>query len=374
MTDARDKLHLTPERIQAYLDGVLLDEEVADVRQHVTFCSRCQADLDAWQLLFGELTELSELAPSEVVRQGVMDRVRSGADTHLLGEEYHEYLDGLLGGRQAARVRAHLEDCADCRTEMAGWRRLIAALETVEPLEPSIGFAARVMHGWRERLASRQASDVAIEAALAGLGHHEPTPAFAARVMTGWRAGATEATTREAEVDRLLAGLDVFEPSPAFRQRVMGQLRIGRLVRPEHSPMAAFAGRAAAFARRWVPNTRRAWAIISGVAVTPATVVALVAWTVFSNPLATPSNLAAYAWWQVSGFASALMSGLSDAAINSAAMFQAYAAVEFLRTSPLIAAVGAVAFGLSTCLALWVLYKNLLPTRGVEPNYARVAA
>ena len=98
------------------------------------------------------------------------------------------------------------------------------------------------------------------------------------------------------------------------------------------------------------------------------------AWAVFSNPQATPTNLAAYAWWQVSGAVSAFFEPLRVSLSNNDLVMQGYGLVNALLSSPLIAAAGAVSFGVLTCGALWVLYKNLIPVRAAEPSYVRVAA
>jgi anti-sigma factor RsiW len=329
-------VHLTPERIQVYLDGGLLDEEVADVRQHATFCELCQAELEAWQLLYAELGGLQELSPSTEMRSSVMAEVRARLEEHLVAGRIQDFLEGVLAAPAAASVRAHLENCGECRAEVAGWRRVLDGLGSLERLEPS--------------------------------------PALAARVMETWRAEAVEQLVSEAEVDRLLAGLGHLEPSPAFARRVMAQVRIGELVRQqaEPQPIAVLARKAAVWAGRIVPRTRKTWAAVSGVAVTPVSVVALVAYTVFSNPLVTPTNLVSFVWWKVGGIASAIGTALVDGAVESATLFQLYSALEYLIASPAVAALGAVSFAMLTCGALWVVYKNLLTAPAVEPRYASV--
>ncbi len=331
-------VHLTPERIQAYLDGRLLDEEIADLRQHATFCDSCQAELEAWQLLYSELSDLRELAPSAELRRNVMEELRTGLQEHLVAPRIQDFVEGLLTAPEAASVRAHLDACGACRTEVATWRRVLDGLGT--------------------------------------LGHVDPSPAFAARVMDAWKAETAAHVAAEAEVDRLLAGLGHFEPSPAFAHRVMAQVSVGRLVRAQTrpQPVSVLVRKAAAWAGNLVPRDRKTWAAVFGVAVTPLSVVSLVAYTVFSNPLVTPTNLVSFLWWKVSGAVGAMSTALVDAAVGSATLFQLYTALEYVLASPMIAALGAASFAGLTCGALWVLYKNLYTSTTVAPQYASVTA
>lgn len=223
MAKKHPKTHLTAERIQAFLDDALSRDERAELQEHSTFCGRCQAELEAWQLLYTELGDLPELTPQTDFRE----RVLAGLDTavpatsaeqgrfgwrrrraaraaeHLSPERLQDYVEGLLPAGQMARTSTHLEACGVCRSEEVQWRSLIGNIEA----------------------------------------------------------------------------LPVIAPSSAFAGRVMSQVRLGHLVRPVAAKTVQ--GRALAWANRLVPRTQRAWAVISGIALTPATVVALLAYAVF---------------------------------------------------------------------------------------------
>jgi len=336
LSHERDLTHLTAERIQGFLDGALSATEVADVQSHVTSCSHCQADLEAWQVLFSELGGLERLEPATALRWAILAGLDSVANSQL---------DKML--------------------------------EALEHFSPSPAFAAQVMVEWRAQsgTAAARVADVEVEALLAGLGHYQPAPAFAARVMEDWRGAAVAQTALEAEIDGVFAELGHFEPSVAFSQRVMAGVDVGALARRKQpTPLTALVRKAAAFAGRMVPRTRHAWAVISGVAVTPVSVVALLAYTIFSNPLATPANLAQFAWWRVSSAAAVLGESLQGLLLDSSMAMQAYSAFEYVGASPVMAAGGAFSFALMTCGALWVLYKNLIPTHWVEQSYARITA
>ncbi len=307
------KAHLTAERIQAFLDEALSRDERARVQEHATFCGRCHAELEAWQLLYSELGQLPELSPAPNFR----DRVLAGLDTavpaasagkrlfawsrrravqvaeHLDPERLQDYVEGLLPARQMARVSTHLEACGVCRGEEEQWRGLIQGIEK----------------------------------------------------------------------------LPVMAPSSAFARRVMGQIRLGRLVRPVAARTVR--GRVLAWAGRLVPRTQRAWAVISGIALTPTTVVALLAYAVFSNPLVTPEGLASFFWWKISAGATALGGLLADGLVESGIAFYAYSFWDLLAGAPAVTAMVAVSFAAATGLAGWVLYRNLMTTRTVDGEYAR---
>jgi len=302
---------------------------------------------------------------------------RKHDDRHLTARRIQAFLDGRLPEKEAGTVREHAESCARCGTDLEAWRLLFDELSELDRLEPSAELAAGVLLGIRTK------ADERLEAALEQLGRHAPSPGFAARVMAGLEEPAgTAARIPDAKVEALLAGLGHYEPSPAFAARVMSQLRIGALVREQkRRPVAAAARSVVSVARdawtaldRIVPKTRGAWAVIGGVAVTPVSIIALVAWTIFSNPLATPANLARFAWWQTSTFLGSLAASFGDIVFESPVITLLYAAAESLSPTPVVAVVGAVSFGLLTFGALWILYRNLLLTRSVDTRYARAAA
>ena len=315
MAPKRPKTHLTAERIQAFLDDALSRDDRAEVQEHATFCGRCHAELETWQLLYSELGELPELSPAPNFR----NRVLAGLDTavpaaqaekrrfgwlrrravraaeHLDPERLQDYVEGLLPAPQMARVSAHLEACGGCRGEEEQWRSLIQGIEK----------------------------------------------------------------------------LPVMAPSRAFASHVMGQIRLGRLVRPVAARTTR--QRALAWAGRLIPQTQKAWAVISGITLTPVTVVALLAYAVFSNPLVTPEGLASFFWWRISGGAIALWGLLADGLVESGIAFYAYSFFDLLAGAPAVAAMAAVSFAAATSLSGWVLYRNLMTTRTVDRNYARTS-
>ncbi len=315
MAKKHSKTHLTAERIQAFLDGALSRDERAEVQEHATFCGHCQAEVETWQLLYSELGELPELSPAPDFRA----RVLAGLDTAVPAVSSEKRLFAWLR-RRAVRAAEHLDP-----------ERL---QDYVEGLLPA-----------------QQMARVSAHLDACGV-----------------------CRTDEAQWRGLIQGiqnLPVMAPSSAFAGHVMSQVRIGRLVRPVAARTAR--GRALAWASRLIPQTQRTWAVISGVAFTPATVVALLAYAVFSNPLVTPAGLASFLWWRISGGATALVGFVADGLVESPVAFFAYSALDLLAGAPAITGMVAVSFAAATGLAGWVLYRNLMTTRTVDREYARAS-
>ncbi|HET7583628.1 MAG TPA: hypothetical protein VFK13_01915 [Gemmatimonadaceae bacterium] len=65
-------------------------------------------------------------------------------DRHLLPDEIDQLLDGEVGFG-IAPLRAHVRQCARCRTEVEEAQALVSALEHLPHLAPSPAFQARVM-------------------------------------------------------------------------------------------------------------------------------------------------------------------------------------------------------------------------------------
>jgi len=306
------KTHLTAERIQAFLDDGLSRNERVEVQEHATFCGRCQSELESWQLLYSELGGLPELSPAPQFR----DRVLAGLNLAV--------------------------PAASAEKRGFGWLRRRAA-QTAEHLDPE-----RLQDYVGGLLPARQMAHV--------LAHLET---------------CGDCRGEEGQWRGLIQGIEqlpVMVPSAAFGGRVMSQVKIGRLVRPVAARTART--RALAWAGSLVPRTQKAWAVISGIALTPLTVSALLAYAVFSNPLVTPRGLASFVWWKLSAGATALGHLLADGLVESQVAFYAYSALDLLAGAPMVTAMLTVCFAATTSLTGWVLYQNLLTTHTVNVNNA----
>lgn len=335
--------HLNAERIQAFLDGALPSGERRRTEEHLERCGRCTSTVDRWRALFQDLDELPRLVPLE----GFQERVMTGVDVpeprslaarvrafvrglvpsipslgHPTGDDLQDLVVGALPPGAAARVRGHVDGCGACGREVAGWHALVGELDTLGHLAPSAEFSREVMAGWR------------LQQELDALGHLAPSEGFAARVMEGVRIPEPAAA-----------------PTPA---------RVGRGVWD----------RLQVAARRLVPETRRAWAALSGVAVTPVVTVGLVLWAVFSHPSLTPGALFSFLGWKATDLAMAGWSVASTFVLESAGTFSLWEALAPVAGSPATMAAVGLTFAAGSLVSLWVLYRNLIANHAVDGRYA----
>ncbi len=301
--------HLSPERLQALLEGDLPARERRSAEEHLAACARCSAELDGWSVLFEDLSTLGAHRPRSGFAERVMAEVRvperlplaarvrarlatvlaTSRPEHIAADRLQDFAEGLLPARQMARIEAHVDTCAACTSELHAWRSLADRLAGLERYAPHEGFAEQVMSAVRV-----------------------PAPVVAA-------------APARASV-------------PAWRQA----LRWGR---------------------RLVPRTRRAWAALSGMAVTPAVVVGLVFYAVFSHPTLTPQALASFILWKMGDLFSYGWSALAGAALDGVRSFGLGGLVETAISDPLMVVAGVLAYSVVSALALRVLYKNLIGNR-----------
>jgi anti-sigma factor RsiW len=305
--------HLSAERQQAYLDGDIPAPDAAVVEAHVASCARCRSQLEAWQTLFEDLSDLPSWSPSPVFRERILEtlpapaaarvtRVRgwlgltAPVSEHVSSSRLQEYLDRRLRGRTAARVEAHLDSCAPCRLELDSFRALSTAL----------------------------------------------------------------------------GKLPALEPTEVLSERVMAELRIQQLAAAALAPTSR-RERVAAWMRGAVPRTPRGWAAALGTAVAPAATVVLLARAVFSNPLVTLDNLAAFGWLKGSDAAGRVVETLGGPALESSFMAQAWSVLgQALESSAATAGLAALLSGL-TLGALWILYRNVIASHPEDGGYAHLS-
>ncbi|MBT8395621.1 MAG: hypothetical protein HKO65_11155 [Gemmatimonadetes bacterium] len=306
-----DPRHLTSEQIQEFLDRQLPREEEASVQEHLSACPHCQAELEAWGLLFSDLGSLPELDPGRVFHQEVMGRAptrapekipgwraarnaRKQAEAHIPAGSIQDYLENLLPPQPAARLEAHLTSCTSCQSEVHEWRELFGALP---PLR-----------------------------------HFAPEPGFAERVMA-----------------------EVLVPAPV-------PVRSGSL--------SSLPGRAVAWARSALPQTRHGWAVAGGMASAPTITVVTLLYLLFSRPLLTPGNFVSYLLWKGSAFFDALLGAASGLVVESGTLSRVASFMEPVTQSPLLLGFGGLVFSLFSAGALWVLYRNLFASSS-DDRHAR---
>lgn len=292
--------HLDDDAIQGLLDAAegRADAETESARRHLADCAGCQARVDAWREVFGELGQLRRFAPpgrfAERVLSGIdlpgeassssrawswvrLRRWLTGraADAHLSGRRLQELADGALPRNRTALANAHLANCGDCESRLAGWRRLIATLEALPSFAPAAGFAERVMVRWREM-------------AEETTGHGQTT--------RGWRL---------------------------------------------------------------LPRSPRGWVLAGTLTSMPVAAFAAVAAFLSTVPQLTTGGLVTYLWWQARDALSAFGSSLLAAVMQSGAAFRAYSLADYLLASPATAIAAAAGFTALMFSSIWVLHRNI---------------
>lgn len=299
---------------------------------------------------------------------------------HLSAETLQALLEGGLPHGERARAEEHLASCARCAAELEAWSTLFRELDGLAGLAPAPGFADRVMDQvaplplaarvrawWGARAGASHPDGERLQDWLDG----RLAARSAARVeahLAGCAACAGEAAAWR-DTFAALHKVERFAPAEGFAGRVMAQVH-GPAPAPARVPEWR---RALAWARGFVPQTRRAWAAVSGVALTPAVTLGLVLWAVLSHPTLTPGALASFTWWKASELSAAAWSALAARALESEGLFQVYAFIGSLAVSPAAVAVAALALCAGTVLASWVLYRNLVVAHPLDGRVAHAS-
>jgi len=379
--------HLSAEQLQALLEGDFPNGDLARAEEHLVGCARCSAELEAWSVLFEDLGGLPSPTPNEGFAERVMAGVQMPEVSHVASGVLQDFVEGALAAREAVRVEDHLEICAQCTTEAAAWTGVMSRLQGLESFHPEAGFADRVMRHVELPVEVPMAARIkkGVSALFGAPSQHvsaellqdlvdDVLPARAAariqKHIDGCSPCASEADAWQTVAGQL-EGLAAFAPSSDFADQVMARVQV-----PE--PRVALARRAVASralsaAWRLIPQTREAWAALSGVAVTPAVIAGVLFYAVFSHPTLTMGSLVSFAWWQVTDMALLGFAAISSAAVQSAGTFGVYSLFETLAGAPMMVAGGVLAYSMVCALAMRVLYRNLNPNRPAG-RYAHVSA
>ena len=289
--------------------------------------------------------------------------MKQQSETHLSAERMQAFLEGDLPARERGPIEEHLAGCARCSAELEGWRVLFADLSALASPAPRADFADRVMARVQIPAAADHLAADVLQDFIDGLlparrvarvrAHLDACPSCA-HELVGWQG-----------VVGALGRLERFAPREGFAARVMAAVRL-----PTAVPAAARASvwttagaRALVLARRMVPRTRRAWAALSGVAVTPAVIFGLVFYTIFSHPTLTVQALASFALWQLGDLFALGWNAVAGTALELGSILGTGSVIDLIAGSPLLVAGGALAYSAVAAIALRVLYKNLFANR-----------
>jgi len=309
--------HVSADRLQAFLDSALPPRERSRVEGHLAACPRCAEELESWRVLFEDLAALPSRAPSEGFRARVMAAVEVRAPAPFAERFRGSLLAALPSARPAHPTGERLQDFADGALPARQVGRVASHLAACAACSSEVDAWQSVYSG------------------LHGL------EAFAPR--TGF-------------VDRVMAAARVPAPAPSATRAAARPTALPWLRLPDWRRGLASVG-------RFVPATRRAWAALAGIAVTPAVTIGLVLYAIFSHPTLTPQALVSFALWKVTEVASSARSALAEMALDGAQLLGLDSLVRALFDAPFMLASGALVYIALSALALRVLYKNLLSSR-----------
>jgi hypothetical protein len=314
--------HLSAERLQAFLEEELPIREHRLAGEHLAACTQCSAELEVWRAMFSELGEVAKLRPHEGFANRVMARV-SVPEPLSLGERARARAASLFGGAVRGHVEPELlQDLVEGVLPRRHAARIRRHLDGCGP-------CTHEAEGWAR-----------VVGTLEALPRHAPSAAFADQVMA--RVTLPEAATSAARA-----------VVPSGKQAM-----VARWLRK---------------AQGLVPRTRRAWAVLSGAAVTPVATLGLVFYAVFSHPALTPGALLSYAGWQLTDMAAAAWSagwGLLAQAMTAVGAQGLFAG---MASAPLALAAATTVYSVLVVLALRVLYKNLVTVRSVGIRHAQIS-
>jgi anti-sigma factor RsiW len=394
--------HLDADLMQAFLDGELTAQAEATAREHLSSCARCRSEMEAWKLLMDQLAELDELNPSTTFADQVMARLElapepspleiletAPAPVHLAARELQDFVEGVLPLAAAGRVEEHLAGCSACNEEYQAWSELFAGLESLPVFAPSEAFADQVMArvefepspGWLTRLqgmfgggrravaeVSSHLSPDRLQDLVEGV---LPAPQLA-RVESHLAACGECRAEAEAWTALMegLGSLPELAPAEGFADRVMARVQVAPVAVAEPGVLA----RVPDLVRRLVPATRRGWAAVSVAAMAPTAVLAAALGYLFTRPQVTPLGLLQFSWWKLNELASAGFTSLAEAARVAASGAGVMDLASGALAYPgLVAGLG-LAFSVTTVMALWVVYRNVLMNPVSYRNYAHVSA
>jgi anti-sigma factor RsiW len=319
--------------------------------------------------------------------------VNPHGDTHLNSELLQALAEGELDPARMGPARAHLEGCGRCRAELEGWQLLFSELEELPDLGPAMGFADRVMTKvevrppWAQRIADRLRRLVPRQGAPSGIRHlnvngiHEYLDrqlGLRARQRVDEHLATCGRCRSEVEdwapIFEGLQALPRFSPPQGFADAVMARVPVAAIAEAARSPEEAWTNRALAAARRFIPATRKGWAVVGGLVATPtAAMVAAVA-AVILHPLLSFEGLLTFARWRLADALGAGWLRALESFGGNPVVLRAWEVVSTLLQAPGMVAFGLVALWASVLAAAWVLYRHVIAPSFSTENHAKASS
>lgn len=315
-------------------------------------------------------------------------------NTHLTSETLQAYLEGELSRERAERVESHLTGCARCASERDAWELLFSELNEMPALEPSPGFADRVLeeapaHPSLVRRLTDRVRSVLRNPAGEATEHLGPDRiqdlldgAMGSRDWRSAHAHLDACTACRSEVEEwkglfaTLSSVPTLDPSPGFQDRVMASLQraraSGKLTVPSVTTgwLAAAMQPVAVAARRVTPTTGRGWAWLGGVVSLPAVGLLAILGAVFAHPLLTFEGLAAFAQWRLADGLQGVFASLTGWIMESPLLLTGWELATEVAASPGAAVAGAAGLWILVLVSAWIFYRNVIAPSFVAGHHA----
>jgi anti-sigma factor RsiW len=124
--------HLSAQRIERYHRGELAPSELLDVGDHLAVCGACR----------GQMGGADQLRKAFVALGTDLEIAAYNEPAHLPPEQMAAYVDNELGEADRSMADIHLDQCAECQTELRDLSRLKTELARyVEEVTGEINYA-----------------------------------------------------------------------------------------------------------------------------------------------------------------------------------------------------------------------------------------
>ncbi len=136
------------EKLSCYLDGALDEHTMEMLESHVASCASCQRELASLRTMVIAAGEIEQVQPPTHLRDRIMLAVRDSRQHARRCAQVSglltAYVDGEVSAGEGVLVAAHLCECEDCAAEVVQLRKLVAASQTIEPVDPPADLRSRI--------------------------------------------------------------------------------------------------------------------------------------------------------------------------------------------------------------------------------------
>jgi anti-sigma factor RsiW len=335
-------------------------------------------------------------------REHIGPEGKAPAGGHPGSHALQEFVEGGLAPAEVTSIQEHLGACPGCAAEVAGWQELFAELSSLPELEPSPDLQRRILAqlpptpSLLSRLISRLSPARAFRRGVTTAGdsvgrttqsHATPdliqdylegmlAPAVMSRV-TAHLESCDPCRTEARSWTGLFASLDTLppvEPPADFADRVISRVQIAGAARATSSrrwaarAMSALTGLPGR-AEGLLPATGRGWAVLCALLALPTLGVVAALGLVALHPLLSVGSMVTLLLWKGGELLQATIGQGWERLVDSTFGYELWSIAEGMLASPSLAIALVLSFWLTSLVASWVLYRNVIaPAHMVNRN------